>query len=179
MKRISANIRAVGTYVPDYILNNAELEKMVDTNNDWIMDRCGISERRILKDPTKATAFMGTEAAKVALAKANCDPLEIELVITCTATPEHQFPATANIIANNIGAKNAYSFDILAACSGFLYAVVTASKFIESGTHKKVLVVGSDKMSSIVDYTDRNTCVLFGDGAGAVLLEANEEGYGI
>jgi 3-oxoacyl-[acyl-carrier-protein] synthase III len=177
--KTTAAITSVGHYLPDDILTNASIEKMVDTNNDWIMDRCGISERRILKDKTKATAFMGSEAARHALLKANCQPSEIEMIVTCTATPEYQFPATANLIAEMIGAKNAYSFDLMAACSGFLFGLVTASKFIETGTHKKILVIGSDKMSSVVDYTNRNTCILFGDGAGAVLLEANEDGYGI
>lgn len=174
-----AAISGIGTYIPDYVLTNSALEKMVDTNNDWITERTGVKERRILKDKDKATAFMAAEAAKNLLKKKNISPLEIELIIVCTATPERQFPATANVVSDMIGAKNAWSFDILAACSGFIYALNTASKFIESGAHKKILVIGSDKMSSIVDYTDRNTCVLFGDAAGAVLLESTAENYGI
>lgn len=177
--QIQAAITGVATYLPEYVMTNAELEKMVDTNNEWIMERSGIRERRILKDKDKATAFMGAEAAKKLLKKKNIDPLDIELVIVCTATPEYQFPATANVVSHMIGATRAWSFDLLGACSGFVYALTVASKFIETGTHKKVLVIGSDKMSSIVDWTDRRTCILFGDGAGAVLLEPNAEGYGI
>lgn len=177
--KTKAAITAVATYIPDTVLTNADIEKMVDTNNQWIIERTGIEERRILKDKTKATAFMAAEAAKKLLNKKEISPLEIELVIVCTATPEHQFPATANIVSDMIGAKNAWSFDMMAACSGFIYGVNTASKFIETGTHKKILVIGSDKMSSIVDYTNRNICPLFGDAAGAVLLEPDTEGYGI
>lgn len=178
MKTTSA-ITAVSNYVPDTVLTNADIEKMVDTSNEWIIERTGIQERRILKDKTKATAFMAAEAAKKLLEKKNISPLEIELVIVCTATPEHQFPATANIVSDMIGAKNAWSFDMMAACSGFIYGLNAASKFIEAGTHKKILVIGSDKMSSIVDYTDRNTCALFGDAAGVVLLEPDTQGYGV
>ncbi|MFL5752910.1 MAG: beta-ketoacyl-ACP synthase III, partial [Bacteroidia bacterium] len=156
-----------------------DLERMVDTSNEWILARCGIEERRVLKDKTKGTAFMAAEAAKKALEKRGMKAEEIELLIVCTATPEHQFPATANIVSDMIGATNAWSFDVMAACSGFIYALTTASKFIETGTHKKVMVIGSDKMSSIVDYKDRNTCVLFGDAAAAVILEPNTEGYGV
>ncbi len=177
--KIRAAITAVASYVPDEVLTNADLEKMVDTTDEWILSRTGVKERRILKDKTKATAFMAAEAAKKLFEKASVSPEEIELVILCTATPEMQFPATANLVAEMIGAKNAWSFDVKGACAGFLYGLTVASKFIETGTHKKVLVVGSDKMSSIVDYSDRNTCVLFGDGAGAVLLESNESGMGI
>ncbi len=152
---------------------------MVDTNNKWILTRCGISERRILKDKDKASAFMATEAAKKLLLKKNISPLDIDLIIVATVTPDHQYPATANKVADMIGAKNSWGFDIQAACSSFLYALHTASKFIESGTHKKILVIGSDKMSSIVDYSDRTTSILFGDAAGAVLLEPSTDGTGI
>lgn len=174
-----AAITAVANYLPENVLRNADLERMVDTSNEWIMDRCGIEERRVLNDKTKGTAFMAAEAAKKALEKRGMKAEEIELLIVCTATPEHQFPATANIVGDMIGAVNAWSFDVMAACSGFIYALTTASKFIETGTHKKVMVIGSDKMSSIVDYTDRNTCVLFGDAAAAVILEPDTEGYGV
>lgn len=177
--KITAAITAVSAYVPDYILNNQELEKMVDTNNEWIMSRSGISERRILKDKDKATAFMAAEAAKKLLEKKNLSPLEIDLIIVATVTPDHQYPATANIVSDMIGATNAWGFDIQAACSSFIYALTAATKFIETGTHKKILVIGSDKMSSIVDYTDRKTSILFGDGAGAVLLEPTTDGTGI
>jgi 3-oxoacyl-[acyl-carrier-protein] synthase-3 len=177
--KIRAAITGIANYVPEEILKNSDLEKMVDTNHQWIMERCGIEERRILKDKDKATAFMGSEAAKKLLQKKNINASEIDLIILCTATPEHQFPATANIIADMIGAKNAWGFDIMAGCSGFVYSLNVASQFIENGKHKKVLVIGSDKMSSIVDYTDRNTCVLFGDAAGAALLEPDTNGFGI
>lgn len=152
---------------------------MVDTNDEWIRSRTGIEERRILKDPDKAAAFMGAEAAKQVLEKTGTDPMDIDMVILATATPDMLFPATACLVADKIGAKNAFGYDLMAACSGFIYALVTGSKFIESGTHKKVLVIGADKMSSIIDYTDRATCIIFGDGAGAVLLEPTEDGLGI
>jgi 3-oxoacyl-[acyl-carrier-protein] synthase-3 len=174
-----AAITAVANYLPDDILTNAEIERMVNTSNEWILERSGIAERRILKDPAKATAFMGAEAARQVLRKRGIGAEEIELVIVCTATPEHPFPATANIISDKIGAKNAWGFDLMGACSGFIYALHTASKFIETGAHKKILVIGTDKMSGIVDYTDRNTCVLFGDAAAAVLLEPAEDGCGV
>ncbi len=177
--RTTASITAVANYLPEYILHNAELEKMVDTSHEWIMERSGIEERRILRDKEKGTAFMAAEAAKKTLAKRNIKAEELDLLIVCTATPEHQFPATANIVSDMIGAVNAWSYDIMAACSGFIYALTTASKFIETGTHKKVMVIGADKMSSIVDYADRNTCVLFGDAAAAVILEPDNEGYGV
>lgn len=175
----TASITGVATYLPDYIMTNAEIERMVDTTDEWIRERSGVHERRILKDKDKATGFMASEAAKSLLAKKNLDPLEIDLVIVSTATPDYQFPATANIVADAIGAKNAWSFDLMGACSGFIYALTVGSQFIETGKHKKVLVIGSDKMSTIVDWTDRGTCILFGDGAGCVLLEPGEEGYGI
>ena len=177
--KITAAITGVGSYLPDYVLTNAELEKMVDTNDEWIMSRCGVSERRILKDKDKASAFMGAEAAKKILLKKGLSPLDIDLIIVATVTPDHQYPATANIVADMIGATNAWGFDIQAACSSFIYALTTASKFIETGAHKKVLVIGSDKMSSIVDYTCRKTSILFGDAAGAVLLEPTTDGTGI
>ncbi|MCW3085041.1 MAG: 3-oxoacyl-ACP synthase [Bacteroidetes bacterium] len=177
--KTTAAITGVAAYVPEYILDNAELEQMVDTKNEWIMSRCGVSERRILKDTDKASAFMAAEAAQKLLAKKNISPLEIDLIIVATVTPDHQYPATANIVADMIGATNAWGFDLQAACSSFIYALNTGSKFIESGTHTKVLVIGSDKMSSIVDYTDRKTSILFGDGAGAVLLEPSTDETGI
>jgi 3-oxoacyl-[acyl-carrier-protein] synthase-3 len=177
--KINASITSVASYAPDYILGNDELERMVDTTNEWIMSRCGVSERRILKDNDKATAFMAAEAAKKILIKKNISPLDIELIIVATVTPDHQYPATANIVADMIGATNAWGFDIQAACSSFLSALQTASKFIETGTHKKILVIGSDKMSSIVDYTCRKTSILFGDAAGAVLLEPTTDGIGL
>ena len=177
--KITAAITGVASYLPEYILTNAELEKMVDTNNEWIMSRCGISERRILKDPDKASAFMAAEAAKILLAKKGLSPLDIDLIIVATVTPDHQYPATANIVSDMIGATNAWGFDIQAACSSFIYALTAASKFIETGAHKKILVIGSDKMSSIVDFTCRKTAILFGDAAGAVLLEPTTDGTGI
>lgn len=179
MQKIRAAITAVHGYVPDYVLTNAELEKMVDTTNEWILSRTGISERRILKGENMGTSVMAVEAAKGVLQKRGIDASELDLIICATTTPDMQFPATANIVADLIGAKNAFGYDISAACSGFIYSLVTGSKFIETGSYKKVLVIGADKMSSIIDYTDRKTCVIFGDGAGAVLLEPNEEGNGI
>lgn len=177
--KITAAITGVHGYVPDYILTNAELETMVDTNSEWIESRTGIKERRILKGENKGTSVMAVEAVKGLLAKTNTDPLSIELVVCATTTPDMQFPATANIVSDICGIKNAFSYDINAACSGFLYSLVTAARQIECGAIKKAIVIGGDKMSSIIDYTDRSTCVIFGDGAGAVLLEANTEGYGI
>lgn len=179
MPKVTAAITAVHGYLPDYVLSNQELEKMVDTNDEWIVTRTGISERRILKGKDKGTSYMGVEAVKGLLAKRGIDPMEIDLLICATVTPDMQFPATANIICDLVGAKNAFGYDINAACSGFMYALVTGAKFIESGTHKKVLVVGADKMSSIIDYTDRATCIIFGDGAGVVLLEPTEDGSGV
>jgi len=179
MQKITAAITGIATYVPDYILTNAELEKMVDTNDEWIKSRTGIDERRILKEEGKGVSFIAEEAIKKLLAKTNTDPLDIEMIIFATVTPDHIFPASANKIAYNLGMKNAWGFDLEAACSGFLYSLTLASKLIESGMHKKILVIGADKMSSIIDYTDRATCIIFGDGGGAVLLEANTEGNGI
>lgn len=173
-----AAITAIGGYVPDRVLTNFDLEKMVDTNDEWIRTRTGISERRILEDG-KATSDMCTIAVNRLLEKRGISAEEIDLIIVATVTPDHIFPATANIVSHKAGAKNAWSFDVNAACSGFLYALDTGSKFIETGKHKKVIVCGGDKMSSIIDYTDRNTCVIFGDGAGAVLLEPTNEDLGI
>ena len=178
MKKINAAITGIQGYVPDYILDNKELEKLVDTNDEWIVSRTGIKERRILKG-VKGSSDLGAAAIKGLLKKTNTSAEEIDLIICATVTPDMLFPSTACLIANKIGAGNICAFDISAACSGFLYALTTASKFIESGSYKKVIVVGCDKMSSIIDYTDRTTCVLFGDGAGAALLEPNSEGYGI
>ena len=176
---IRAAITGVQGWVPEYILTNKELESMVDTNDEWIQTRTGIRERRILKGKDQGTSVMAVNAINGLLQKKGISPLEIDLIICATTTPDMQFPATANIIADKVGAKNAFGYDISAACSGFIYSLVTASKFIESGSHKKIIVVGADKMSSIVDYTDRQTCVIFGDGAGAVLLEPDESGNGI
>jgi 3-oxoacyl-[acyl-carrier-protein] synthase-3 len=179
MHKITAAITSVHGYVPDYVLTNKELEQLVDTNEEWIISRTGIRERRILKGKDRGTSVMAIEAVKGILQKKQLDPAEIDLLICATVTPDMQFPATANIISDAIGAVNAFSFDINAACCGFLYALVTASKYVESGQYKKVVVVGADKMSSIIDYTDRATCIIFGDGAGAVLLEPNSDGLGI
>jgi 3-oxoacyl-[acyl-carrier-protein] synthase-3 len=179
MGRIRAAITGVHGYVPDYVLSNKELETMVETSDEWITSRTGIKERRILKGEGQGTSIIGTNAGKQLLEKYQVDPKEIELVICATVTPDMPFPATANIIATDIGATNAFSYDISAACSGFLYGLTTGAKFIESGTYKKVLVIGADKMSSIIDYTDRTTCIIFGDGGGAVLLEPTEEEVGV
>ena len=172
-------ITGIQGYVPEYRLTNKELESLVDTNDEWIMSRTGIKERRILKGEHQGTSVMGIEAVKGLLEKTGTDPLDIELIICATVTPDMPFPATANIIADKVGAKNSFSFDIGAACSGFLYALQLGAQFIQAGTHKKVIVVGADKMSAIVDYQDRTTCILFGDGAGAVLLEPTTENVGI
>lgn len=179
MTKIRAAITAVNGYVPETKLTNSDLEKMVDTNDEWIRTRTGVEERRILKDPAKASSDMGAEAVKGLLKKRGISADEIDMVICATATPDHLFPATANIISDKCGIKNAWSYDIMAACSGFLFAVTTASQFIETGKYKKIIVVGADKMSSIVDYTDRSTCIIFGDGAGAILLEPDTSGMGI
>ncbi|NQX93131.1 MAG: beta-ketoacyl-ACP synthase 3, partial [Flavobacteriales bacterium] len=179
MTKVTAAVTAIGGYVPDDILSNKDLEKMVDTTDEWIKTRTGIEERRILKGEGLATSDLGVGAVKSLLEKKGMDASEIDLLICCTVTADMAFPATANIICDKIGATNAWGYDLNAACSGFLYGLVTGSKFIESGAYKKVVIVGADKMSSIVDYTDRTTCVIFGDGAGAVLLEPNEDGYGM
>ena len=178
MKKRTAAITAVNCWVPEFRLTNADLEKMVDTSDEWITSRTGIQERRILRDKTKASSDMGAEAVKGLLKKANVSPDEVDLLICTTVTPDMLFPATANIICEKAGIRDICSFDLNAACSGFLYAISVASRMIESGAYKKVVVVGSDKMSSIVTYQDRTTCVLFGDAAGAVLLEPNDEGLG-
>jgi 3-oxoacyl-[acyl-carrier-protein] synthase-3 len=179
MDKINAAITAVGGYVPDYVLTNKELETMVETNDEWIKTRTGIEERRILKGAGKGSSDLGAPAVEDLLKKRGISAEEIDLLICCTATPDMLFPATANIICDKIGAKNAWSFDLLAACSGFIYGLTTGAKFVESGAYKKVVVVGADKMSSIVDYSDRTTCILFGDGSGAVLLEPTTEPVGV
>jgi 3-oxoacyl-[acyl-carrier-protein] synthase III len=179
MKKTRAVITGVHGWVPEYILTNRELETMVDTNDEWIVTRTGIKERRILKGENQGTSVIGINAIKGLLKKTNTDPEEIDLIICATVTPDMPFPATANIIADGVGAKNSFSFDISAACSGFLYALTMGSQFIETGMHKKVIVVGADKMSSIIDYEDRATCIIFGDGGGAVLLEPTEEDFGV
>lgn len=179
MSNLHAAITGVQGYVPDYILTNAELETLVDTNDEWIRTRTGIEQRHILKGEGQGTSVMGIEAVKGLLEKTNTAPGEVELVICATVTPDMVFPDTANIIADETGMKNAFCYDIHAACSGFLYALTTAARFIEAGAHQKVIVIGADKMSSIIDYTDRTTCVIFGDGAGAVMLEATEEPEGV
>lgn len=179
MEKIRAAITGVQGFLPDYVLTNTQLEKMVDTSDEWITTRSGIKERRILRGKGKGTSDLGAGAVKGLLEKTNTDPSEIELLICATVTPDYAFPATANIIAEKAGIKNAWSFDINAACSGFIYTLQTAAKFIETGTHKKVIVVGAEKMSMMVDYTDRATCVLFGDAGSAVLLEPTTEEVGI
>ena len=179
MTKLKAAITGVHGYVPDYILTNQELETMVETNDEWITTRTGIKERRILKGEGLASSDLGVGAIKGLLQKKNIAAEEIDCIICATATPDMIFPSTACIIADKIGAKNAFAYDLMAACSGFLFSVATAAKYIETGAYKKIIVVGADKMSSIVDYTDRQTCIIFGDGAGAVLLEPNIEGLGI
>ncbi|MES2376581.1 MAG: beta-ketoacyl-ACP synthase III [Bacteroidota bacterium] len=179
MSKITAAITAVNGYVPDYILTNDELSTMVDTNDEWITTRTGIKERRILKGEGLGTSDLAVPAVEGLLKKRGIGAEEIDLIIFCTTTPDMPFPATANSFGHKIGAINAWGFDMQAACSGFLFGLATGAQFIESGKHKKVLVVGADKMSSIVDYEDRATCIIFGDGAGAALLEPSTEGYGI
>ena len=179
MTKITAAITAVGGYVPETRLTNADLEKMVETNDEWIKSRTGISERRILKEPGKASSDMAVPAIQEILRKKNLDPKEIDCIICATSTPDMVFPATANLIGHKIGATNAWGFDLAAACSGFLIALSTGAMYIESGRFKKILIVGVDKMSAIVDYTDRATCIIFGDGAGAVLLEPSTNGFGV
>lgn len=179
MTKINAAITSVASFVPETKLTNEDLAKMVDTNDEWIISRTGIKERHILKGENQGVTEMAKIAVERLLEKRGITAEEIDLVIFCTVTPDKIFPASANIVSRKVGMKNAFGFDLNAACSGFIYGVVTGSKFIESGTHKKVVVIGADKMSSIIDYTDRATCIIFGDGAGAVLLEANEEGMGV
>ncbi len=178
-EKLSAAITAVGGYVPEYRLTNAELETMIETTDEWIKTRTGIEERRILKGNGKGTSDLGAPAVLELCTKRGIDPLEIDCIICCTVTPDMTFPATANLIGAKTGAKNAFSFDLGAACSGFLYGLTMGASLIESGRYKKVVIVGADKMSAIVDYSDRATCIIFGDGAGAVLLEPGEEGYGV
>lgn len=179
MNTITASITAVGAYVPDFVLSNKVLETMVDTNDEWITTRTGIKERRILKDADKGTSFLAIKAAQDLIAKANIDPLEIDMIIMATATADMSVAATGVYVATEIGAINAFAYDLQAACSSFLYGMSTAAAYIQSGRYKKVLLIGADKMSSIVDYTDRSTCIIFGDGAGAVLFEPNYEGLGL
>jgi 3-oxoacyl-[acyl-carrier-protein] synthase-3 len=177
--KITAAITAIGAYVPEDRLTNADLEKMVDTNDEWIRSRTGVSERRILRDPGKATSDLVVPAVQRLLEKRGIGPDDIDCLIVATVTPDMLFPSTANLSCAKLGIRNAWSFDILAACSGFLYALTTGAALVESGRYRRVVVAGADKMSSIVDYSDRTTCILFGDGAGAVLLEPNIEGYGV
>ena len=179
MTKITAAITAVGAYVPEFVLTNKILETMVDTNDEWITSRTGIKERRILKEEGAGTSYLAIKAAENLIAKKNLDPKEIDLVIVATATPDMPVASTAVYTASKIGATNAFAFDLQAACSSFLYGMSTAASYIESGRYKKILLIGADKMSSIIDYTDRATCIIFGDGAGAALFEPNEEGLGL
>ncbi|MBC7614927.1 MAG: ketoacyl-ACP synthase III [Pedobacter sp.] len=179
MNKIHAAITAVNGYVPDYIMTNKELETIVETSDEWIISRTGIKERRVLRGEGLGTSDMAVEAVNGLLKKRGIGAEEIELIIFCTTTPDYPFPASANILADKIGAKNAWGYDLQAACSGFIFGLSTGAQFIETGKHKKVLVVGGDKMSSIINYQDRTTCIIFGDGCGAVLLEPNEEGLGV
>ncbi len=179
MTKITAAITAVGSYVPDFVLSNQVLESMVDTNDEWITSRTGIKERRLLKEVGQGTSFMAIKAAEELLAKSGIDPTTIDMVIMATATPDMPVAATGVYVASAIGATNAFAYDLQAACSSFLYGMSTASAYIQSGKYKKVLLIGADKMSSIIDYTDRATCIIFGDGAGAVLFEPNQEGLGL
>lgn len=179
MTKLTAAITAVAGYVPEYVLTNQELEKFVTTTSEWIETRTGIKERRILKGEGLGTSDMGAPAVELLLKKRGIKASEIDLIIVATVTPDHAFPSTSNLICDKVGAKNAWGFDLAGGCSGFLYALSTGAQFIETGKYKKVIVVGADKMSSIIDYTDRSTCIIFGDGAGAVLLEPNTEGLGL
>lgn len=179
MRKITAAITGVSGYVPEEIISNADLEKMVETNDEWIFTRTGIKERRILRGEGMGTSHIALPAVQKLLKKTGCNPQDIDLIICATTTPDYVFPATANLIGAEIGATKAFGYDISAACSGFLYSLITGAQFIESGRYKKVLVIGADKMSSIVNYQDRATCIIFGDGGGAVLLEPSEEGLGL
>jgi 3-oxoacyl-[acyl-carrier-protein] synthase-3 len=179
MSGINAAITGVGGYLPPYVLTNDELSKMVDTSDEWIMQRIGIKERRILKEKGKATAYMGVKAVKELLAKTGTDPLDVQLVICATITPDMFFPATANLISDKLGFVNAFSYDISAACSGFIFALETGRRFVESGAYQKVIIIGADMMSAVIDYEDRTTCPLFGDGAAAVMLEPTNDNDGI
>ena len=179
MEKINAVITGVGGYVPDYVLTNEELSRMVDTTDEWIMTRIGVKERRILSEEGVGTSYMARKAAKQLLQKTGVNPDEIDAVIVCTTTPDYHFPSTASILCDKLGLKNAYAFDLQAACCGFLFGMEVATSLVVSGRHKKVILVGADKMSSMVDYTERATCPIFGDGAAAVLLEPTTEDYGI
>ncbi len=179
MSKITAAITAVGKYLPDYILTNKELETLVETNDDWITTRTGIKERRILKEPNQGTSYMAIRAAQDLLSKSKINPEDIDMVIVASATPDLPVASTAVYTATEIGATNAFAYDLQAACSSFLYGMSTAASYIESGRYKKVLLIGADKMSSIIDYSDRATCIIFGDGAGAVLFEPNSDGLGL
>lgn len=179
MSKITAAITAVGAYVPDFVLTNELLETMVDTNDEWITSRTGIKERRILKEENQGTSFLAIKAAEDLLRKSGTNPADIDVVLVATATPDMPVAATAVYVATQIGAVNAFAYDLQAACSSFLYGMSTAAAYVQSGRYKKVLLIGADKMSSIIDYTDRATCIIFGDGAGAVLFEPNEEGLGL
>ncbi|MGB8706058.1 MAG: beta-ketoacyl-ACP synthase III [Gillisia sp.] len=179
MNKITAAITAVGGYVPEDVLTNKMLETMVDTNDEWITTRTGIKERHILKDPKKGTSYLAIKAAQNLIEKSQLDPKEIDVVLLATATPDLPVASTAVYVATEIGATNAFAYDLQAACSGFLYGMSTAAAYIESGRYKKVLLIGADKMSSIIDYTDRTTCIIFGDGGGAALFEPNTEGLGL
>lgn len=179
MSKISAAITGISGYVPDYILTNQELEAMVETNDEWIVTRTGIKERRILKEEGEGTSYIVNFAVRDLLQKTNTQPEEVELIIVATTTPDMVFPATANLVAAETGLINAFGYDLQAACSGFLFALSTGAKYIESGRYKKVIIAGADKMSSIINYEDRTTCIIFGDGGGAVMLEPNAEGLGI
>jgi len=179
MAKINAVITGVGAYLPDYVLTNEELSTMVDTTDEWIMTRIGIKERRILKGEGKGSSDLGAKAVEDLLAKTNTSVDEVDLLICATVTPDMPFPATANIISDKVGINNAFSFDLNAGCSGFLFALATAAKYVQSGMYKKVVVVGAEKMSSIVDYTDRQTCPIFGDGSAAVMLEPTSENVGV
>lgn len=179
MSKTTAAITSIGGYVPEFVLTNKMLEQMVDTNDEWISTRTGIKERRILKDADKGTSYLAIKAAEDLIRKSNLNPLEIDMVLVATATPDMMVASTAAFVATEIGATNAFAYDLQAACSGFLYGMSTAAAYIESGRYKKVLLIGADKMSSILDYTDRTTCIIFGDGAGAALFEPNYEGLGL
>ena len=179
MEKINAVITGVGGYVPDYVLTNEELSRMVDTNDEWIMTRIGVKERRILNEEGLGTSYLARKAAKQLMQKTNSDPDSIDAIIVATTTPDYHFPSTASILCDKLGLKNAYAFDLQAACSGFLYAMETAASMIQSGRHKKIIIVGADKMSSMVNYSDRATCPIFGDGAAACMVEATTEDVGI
>ena len=179
MEKINAVITGIGGYVPDYVLTNDELSRMVDTTDEWIMTRIGVKERRILNEEGLGTSYMARKAAKQLMQKTGANPDDIDAVIVCTTTPDYHFPSTASILCDKLGLKNAFAFDFQAACCGFLYGMEVAASLVASGRHKKVILVGADKMSSMVDYTDRATCPIFGDGAAAVMLEPTTEDYGI